>query len=300
MAKQIIEYAIANGINYFDTAYAYGDGEGSSEKAISTIIDELNCRNKVYLSTKMDRTVIESRDDMEEMFAEELDNLKSDYIDYYYIHNVISYQNILDLKEMGLFDFIEDKKQKGQIKNMGFSFHGPYDDFKKVIDEYDWDMTLLQYNYLDTNIQAGIKGIKLASQRKMGVFIMEPLKGGMLADKMPPKASEIIEKSDIQRTNADLALSWVLNTPEVTCVLSGMNQLDMVKENIQIANNYKNNPLTEKELNVIENTKKMLHEIIKIPCTCCDYCLPCPKEIEISEIFDLYNKKYLFPRLGIN
>lgn len=132
-AVEQIEYAVKNGINYFDTAYAYGDGSGSSEKALGEMIEKLNCREKIYISTKMDREAIQSRDDMEKMFADELNNLKTDYIDYYYIHNVISYQNILDLKENGLFEFIEDKKRKGQIINIGFSFHGPYEDFKKVL-----------------------------------------------------------------------------------------------------------------------------------------------------------------------
>ncbi|MBQ6444535.1 MAG: aldo/keto reductase [Methanosphaera sp.] len=294
-AKDLVEYAVEHGINYFDTAYGYGDGSGSSEKALGEIIDKIGCRDSVYLSTKLYRESVASRDDMEKMFSEELNNFKTDHIDYYYIHNVISYQNILDLKDMGLFEFLDEKRMKGQIINVGFSFHGPYEDFEKVIDEYDWDMTLLQYNYLDVNAQAGIRAIELASSRDMGVFIMEPLKGGILADFMPKQAHDIITQSGIQRDNVDLALSWIFNTPGITCVLSGMKELDMVKQNIQIVENYGNNPLTDAELEVIEEVKGVFDEIIKIPCTSCDYCAPCPQGVEISAIFQLYNDKYIFP-----
>ena len=294
-AKDLVEYAVEHGINYFDTAYGYGDGSGSSEKALGEIIYKIGCRDSVYLSTKLYRESVASRDDMEKMFSEELNNFKTDHIDYYYIHNVISYQNILDLKDMGLFEFLDEKRMKGQIINVGFSFHGPYEDFEKVIDEYDWDMTLLQYNYLDVNAQAGIRAIELASSRDMGVFIMEPLKGGILADLMPKQARDIITQSGIQRDNVDLALSWIFNTPGITCVLSGMKELDMVKQNIQIVENYGNNPLTDDELEVIEEVKGVFDEIIKIPCTNCDYCAPCPQGVEISAIFQLYNDKYIFP-----
>lgn len=295
LAEELIEYAIDNGINYFDTAYGYGDASGSSEKTIGNVIDKLNCRDKINISTKMYRDSINSREDMERMFAEELNNFKTDYIDYYYIHNVISYQHILELKEYGLFDFIEDKKQKRQIINIGFSFHGSYEDFKKVINEYDWDMTLLQYNYLDRDVQAGIKGIKLASERGMGVFIMEPLKGGALAGNMPPNAQKIIDDSEIKRSNADLALNWLYSNPEITCVLSGMTELDIVKENINITNNYINNPLTDIDLKVIDNVRDVLLDLTKIGCTNCEYCMPCPQEVEIPLIFELYNNTYLFP-----
>jgi len=293
LASQVINYAIDNGINYFDTAFLYG--MGSNEKALGEIILKCGCRNDVYLATKMNRLAIHSRDDMEKMFKQELDNLCTDYIDYYFIHNVISYQDIIDLIDMGLFDFIEDKKSNGQIINIGFSYHGSYGDFEKILELYDWDMTLLQYNYLDNQLQAGLRGIKLAHQKDMGVIIMEPLKGGLLAGTMPKQAQDLIDKSTTQRSNVDLALSWIYDTPELTCVLSGMNTMEMLEENIEITDNFTENPLNPDEKILLEQVKDVILEINKIGCTTCNYCMPCPQQINIPDIFKLYNDKYLFP-----
>lgn len=295
LASKLINYAIDNGINYFDTAFLYGNGNGSNERALGEIIEQRGCRCDVYIATKMNRMAIHSREDMEDMFYKELDNLHSKYIDYYFIHNVISLQDVLDLIDMGLLEFIEDKKSRGEIVNMGFSYHGSYDDFEKILDLYDWDMTLLQYNYLDNKIQAGLNGIKLAHSRKMGVMIMEPLKGGLLAGTMPHEAQDIIDVSGTSRSNVDLALSWVYNTPEVTCVLSGMNDMPMLEENIQITDKQSSNPLTKDELDTIDKVKEVILRLNKIGCTSCNYCMPCPQQINIPDIFRLYNDKHLFP-----
>lgn len=293
LASQIINYAIDNGINYFDTAYLYG--MGSNEKALGEIILKLSCRSDIYLATKMNRLAIHSREDMDKMFSQELDNLCTDYIDYYFIHNVISYQDIIDLIDMGLFDFIEEKKSNGQIKNMGFSYHGSYDDFEKILELYDWDMTLLQYNYLDNQLQAGLKGIKLAHDKGMGIMIMEPLKGGLLAGTMPKEAQDLIDESTTTRSNVDLALSWIYDTPEITCVLSGMNTMDMLEENIAITDQFLENPLSDDEKKLLNQVKEIILKINKIGCTSCNYCMPCPQQINIPDIFKLYNDKYLFP-----
>lgn len=293
LASQIINYAIDNGINYFDTAYLYG--MGSNEKALGEIILKLSCRSDIYLATKMNRLAIHSREDMDKMFSQELDNLCTDYIDYYFIHNVISYQDIIDLIDMGLFDFIEEKKSNGQIMNMGFSYHGSYDDFEKILELYDWDMTLLQYNYLDNQLQAGLKGIKLAHDKGMGIMIMEPLKGGLLAGTMPKEAQDLIDESTTTRSNVDLALSWIYDTPEITCVLSGMNTMDMLEENIAITDQFNENPLSDDEKKLLNQVKEIILKINKIGCTSCNYCMPCPQQINIPDIFKLYNDKYLFP-----
>ncbi|MBQ3420241.1 MAG: aldo/keto reductase, partial [Romboutsia sp.] len=251
LATEQLKYAIDNGINYIDTAYLYGNGSGSNERALGVILDNLGYRDRVFLSTKMNRLVIHSKDDMDRMFENQLDNLKTDHIDYYFLHNIISYEDLMNLINIGLFDFISERKDKGQIINMGFSYHGSFDDFTKIVNEYDWDVTLLQYNYLDNNIQAGLNGIRLAASHNMAGVIMEPLKCGLLAGKMPLEVEDLISNSGTNRINVDLALNWVFDTPEITCVLSGMNSLDMVKENIAIVNNHLENPLNEEEKELI-------------------------------------------------
>ncbi len=303
LAREQIKYAVDNGINYLDTAYLYGNGSGSNERVLGEIIEDLGYRDMVFFSTKMNRMIIHSRDDMEEMFTNQLNNLRTSYIDYYFLHNVISYSDVVKLIDLGLFDFIEDKKSKGQIINMGFSFHGSLDDFKKILDLYDWDVTLLQYNYLDNNMQAGLEGIKLAHSRGMSVVIMEPLKGGLLAGNMPVEVEKLLSSSSTNRNSVDLAFSWIYDTPEVTCVLSGMNSMEMIRENISIVNNHMSNPLSEDEILLINQIKDVLERLNKINCTGCNYCMPCPKGINIPAIFKYCNDKHLFPEnksFGVN
>ena len=303
LATELFDYAISNGINYIDTAYLYGNGSGSNEQAVGEIIEKLGCREEIFLSTKMNRMIIKSREDMEEMFSYQLKNLRTSYIDYYFLHNIINVSDVTDLIDMGLLDFIADKKAEGQIVNMGFSFHGSFDDFERILDLYDWDMTIVQYNYLDSNMQACIEGIHLAASRNMSVIIMEPLKGGLLAGNMPREVEKLVENSGTERSNVDLALSWVYDTPEITCVLSGMNSMDMLKENISITSNHLSSPLNNEELDLIADMKNVIVKLNKISCTNCNYCMPCPRNVNIPDIFRLYNEKFLFPEnkmFGLN
>lgn len=295
LASELIKYAVDNGVNYIDTAYLYGNGSGSNERAIGSILENLGYRDRVFLSTKMNRMAVHSREDMEDMFSNQLSNLCTDHIDYYFIHNVISFEDITRLVDLGLFDFIEDKKSKGQIINIGFSYHGSLDNFRKIIDLYDWDVTLLQYNYFDDSMQAGLEGIRLANSRDMSVIIMEPLKGGLLAGTMPVEVQDLIDASGTSRSNVDLAFSWIFDTPEVTCVLSGMNSMDMLVENIDIVNKHEHCCLSDDEMSLIGDVKDVLHRLNKVNCTGCNYCMPCPRQVNIPNIFKLYNDKYLFP-----
>jgi hypothetical protein len=243
----------------------------------------------------MNRMAIHSREDMEKMFNSQLNNLKTSYIDYYFIHNVMGYKDIISLKDKGLFDFIKEKKESGEIVNIGFSYHGSFADFKKIIKLYDWDVTLLQYNYMDNKMQAGLDGIKLANQKNMAVIIMEPLKGGLLAGTMPQEIEDLIKKANTNRNNIDLALNWIFDTPEVTCVLSGMNSIEMVEENIKITNNHNEKPLNSEEKKLIDDMREVFLRLNKIDCTSCNYCMPCPKGINIPDIFKLCNDKHMFP-----
>lgn len=167
-ATQEIKYAIDNGVNFIDTAYRYGNG--SNEKVLGEILTQLNYRDKVNISTKMNPLKVHSYQDMENMLNEELKSLQTDHIDYYFIHNVMDYELIENLLNINIIQFFEDKKAEGKIRNVGFSYHGPYQDLPKIVDAYDWDMCMLQFNYIDEKIQAGIKGVKYLAEKGIGVL----------------------------------------------------------------------------------------------------------------------------------
>ena len=295
--KEIIKYVIDNGINLIDTAYMYGNGK--NEQAIGSALKELNYRDKVKISTKMNRILINNTEDMEKMLNEQLTYLQTDYIDYYFIHNITGYKDIEKLKKLKLYEFLDDKKSQNILKNVGFSYHGSYSDFIKVVDDYDWDMSLVQYNYLDETYQAGIKGIEYLAEKGMGIFIMEPLKGGMLAGRMPQSLEDILE-IETNKSKVELALKWILQNENITCILSGMTDTEMLKENINIIND--ETPLDEKDLEIINRIKEKITELNKVNCTGCNYCMPCPENIYIPECFKLYNEKHLFneKEYGVN
>lgn len=289
-AKEQIYYAIDNGVNFIDTAYLYHGG--SSESFLGEILQG-EYRKKVKLCTKMPSWFVKKHEDMEKYLKVQLEKLQTDYIDYYLIHS-LDRGSFEKLKELGIFEFLEDAKAKGKIKNIGFSFHDNVNSFKEIIDAYNWDACLIQYNFLDEQNQAGTEGLKYAHSKGVAVFIMEPLKGGLLAGKVPEKALKIWDKSNVKRSPADWALRWVLNHPEVTCVISGMNEEEHIKENIRIANETLPNTLTENELKLYDEVKMVYEDLMEVDCTGCGYCMPCPRGVDIPRCFELYNHKYMF------
>lgn len=279
----------------------YGNGNGSNEQGVGEIIEKLGYRDKVYFSTKMNRLAIHKREDMDKMFEEQLSNLRTDHIDYYFIHGVITLEDLEKLINIGLFDFIKERKERGQIINIGFSYHGSYEDFKKIVDIYDWDATIVQYNYIDGDSQVGSQGIQYANDHDMAVIIMEPLKGGLLAGTLPKEAEDKIKELNINKSNADLAFNWILQNQNITCILSGMNTMDMVEENVAIFS--KEEALKDDELELLEEIRQIILKLNKVNCTSCNYCMPCPKGVNIPYTFKLYNDKYLFPdssRFGLS
>jgi hypothetical protein len=231
-AKKQIYYAIDHGVNIIDTAFPYHNG--SSELFLGEILQG-EYRDKVKICTKMPSWFIKKTEDMENYLKTQLDKLQTDHIDYYLLHS-LGENNFFDLKELGVLKFLESAKKEGKIKNIGFSFHDNKEGFKKIVDAYNWDVCLIQYNFLDETNQAGTEGLKYAASKGLTVFVMEPLKGGILAGNVPEKAMEIWNKSKIKRTSAEWALKWVLNHPEVACVISGMGKIEEVKENIKVTN----------------------------------------------------------------
>ncbi|WP_296862231.1 aldo/keto reductase [uncultured Methanobrevibacter sp.] len=291
-AKELIYHAIDQGVNFIDTAYLYGDSE--------TFLGEIlqgEYKDKIKLSTKLPTINVRKYDDMEEILAEQLKRLQRDSIDYYFIHAV-------DLKAMNrlfkkdLAKFLKKAQSEGKIRHVGFSYHGPKEEFPSLIDAYDWDVVMVQYNYFDENIQASVEGIEYAASKDMGIFIMEPLKGGILAGKMPGEAEEIFKKANPNKSNAQWAMEWVLNNRNVTCVLSGMNSFEQLDENLEIA--HKTTPLSMsfEDLETVELVKRVMRNSLKINCSTCGYCMPCPQGVNIPECMKIYNEKYLFNHKG--
>ncbi|MGB9937795.1 MAG: aldo/keto reductase [Methanobacterium sp.] len=293
-AKELIYYAIDNGVNFIDTAFPYHGG--SSESFLGEILKE-GYREKVKLCTKMPSWSVKKYEDMEKYLSIQLEKLQTDYIDYYLIHS-LGKGSFEKLQKMGVMEFLEDAKAKGRIKNIGFSFHDNGENFKGIIDAYDWDACLIQYNYMDEKNQAGTEGVKYAYSKDITVFIMEPLKGGILAGEIPEEAQKLWDKAENKRSAADWALRWVLNHPEVTCVVSGMGELDQVKENLIVAEKTLPNSLTENELELFEEVKKVYKSLMKVDCTSCGYCMPCPKGVDIPTCFEIYNHKHIFKAKG--
>ena len=276
------------GVNYYDTAYIYP----GSEDTVGKILEKNNIRDKVNIATKLPHYMMKTIEDVEKCFNEELKRLRTDYIDYYLMHMLTDVKTWERLKQIGIDKWIEDKKEKGIIKQIGFSYHGNSDMFCKLIDVYDWDFCQIQYNYLDEHSQAGRKGLKYAASKGIPVIIMEPLRGGKLVSNLPDKAKKLFENYEIKRTPADWAFRWLLNQPEVTCILSGMNSIQMIEENIQTADSTEIGELTEKEEKLLKDVVKSINEKMKVPCTGCRYCMPCPKNVDIPGTFAAYNKCY--------
>ncbi|MEL7654389.1 MAG: aldo/keto reductase [Bacillota bacterium] len=283
--KQII-YAIENGVNYFDTAYMYQNSEAVLGRVLSK-----GYRDRVKIATKIPPHMVKKYEDLDKIFQTELERLKTDHIDYYFIH-MLTDVNIWDrLVDLGILQWIQEKKQKGQIINIGFSYHGGRDEFIRLVDAYDWEFCMIQYNYLDENNQAGKHGLEYAASKGLPVMIMEPLRGGKLVTNLPKEVNEVWEQAYIKRSPAEWAFRWIWNHPEVTVVLSGMNSQEMLEENLRAASDSEANAFTESDFELFKKIRKVLNEKIRIPCTGCNYCMPCPKGVDIPTCFSCYNDR---------
>jgi predicted aldo/keto reductase-like oxidoreductase len=283
--EKLILHAIKNGVNYFDTAYMYRN----SEATLGRILSRHNKRKDVKIATKIPPHMVKKYSDLDKIFTQELTRLQTDYIDYYFIHMLTDRNVWKRLVYLGIEKWIEEKKTVGQIKNIGFSYHGGRDEFIKICDAYSWEFCMIQYNYLDENNQAGRTGLQYAASKGMPVMIMEPLRGGRLANNLPKGVTKAFEEAQVKRSPAEWSFRWLWSQPEITCVLSGMNSMDMLKENMEIAKTVKPGEFTEEDFKVIEEAKKAFIETIKVPCTGCNYCMPCPQGVDIPTCFACYN-----------
>ena len=289
--EAVIMEAISKGVNFFDTAYIYP----GSEIALGFVLDknkEIVAREKIYIATKMPLFKCRSYDDFDRFFNEQLDRLKTDYIDYYFMHSISQYSDWERMCTLGVEKWIDQKKEQRKIKQLGFSFHGTRDEFFKVLDSYDWDFCMIQYNYLNVHYQAGAEGLKKAYAKGIPVFIMEPLLGGRLAKDMPEKALKLFKGA----TPASWALKWLWNQPEVTLLVSGMNEISQVIENANLADQSQIGGMTPEELAVIDQASDIIESSYKINCTGCNYCLPCPVNINIPDSFMAYNASFAISR----
>ena len=287
-AEKEIMTAYEGGVNYYDTAYIYP----GSEAILGKILEKNNIRDKVNIATKLPQFMIKSVEQAEKCFQEELKRLRTNHIDYYFMHMLTDIKSWERLKKLGIENWIKDKKESGQIRQIGFSYHGNSEMFCKLVDSYEWDFCMIQYNYLDENSQAGKTGIHYASSKGLPVMIMEPLRGGRLINNLPEKAKKLFMNYEIKRTPAEWAFRWLWNQQEVTCVLSGMNSIQMVKENVKNASTSEVGEFTENEEKLLSEVVKSIEEKMKVGCTGCGYCMPCPKKVDIPGTFSAYNKVY--------
>ena len=286
--EEQILLAYKNGVNYFDTAYIYP----GSEAALGEILHKNHIREQVKIATKLPQSFIKSKEAMEDIFNEELSRLKTDYIDYYLMHMLTDADTWQRLVDLGILDWLEEKKAAGKIRQIGFSYHGNSDMFCKLVDVYDWDFCQIQYNYMDEHSQAGRKGLYYANAKGIPVIIMEPLRGGKLVNKLPEGAKKIFASYPIRKTPAQWAFLWLWNQPEVTVVLSGMNSSEMVEENIATASAATVGSLTDGDDAMLKSVVAAINAKMKVGCTGCGYCMPCPKGVDIPGTFAAYNRRY--------
>ncbi len=292
-AEALLLRAVQGGVNYFDTAYLYP----GSEAAVGEIFEKHKLREKVHIATKLPHTSCRAAADFDRIFAVQTERLLTGYIDYYLIHNITGFSQWERLHRLGFADWAANKKVSGQIRNIGFSFHGPCHDFIKLLDAWDWDMAQVQYNYLNTRYQAGEEGIAYARQKGVPVVVMEPLLGGALA-RPPAPALALLQKALPGTTPAALALRFVWDNPGVTLLLSGMNALGQLEENLALAANAPPGCLSEAERRAVDDVKAVVGKSYKIPCTGCNYCMPCPQKLNIPGFFSAYNASYAVSRLA--
>ena len=285
--RQILE-SIRLGVNYFDTAYIYP----GSEATLGEILEKNGIRDQVKIATKLPHYLIRNMQAMEKLFQEQLKRLKTDYVDYYLMHMLCDVPTWNRMKELGIEQWLEEKRRSGAIRQVGFSYHGNSETFCDLVDAYDWDFCQIQYNYMDENTQAGRRGLLHAAEKGLPVVIMEPLRGGKLVNNLPEDALKMFEKHPKGYTPAQWAFRWLWDQKEVTCVLSGMNSMEMLHENVNTASSVAVGELTGEDQQMLKAVEKAINAKLKVPCTGCGYCMPCPKSVDIPGTFAAYNRRY--------
>jgi predicted aldo/keto reductase-like oxidoreductase len=290
-AVRMIHHAIDHGVNYLDTAYPYHGGQ--SEVVVGKALQG-GYREKVKLATKLPVWMVESPADFDKLLGEQLQKLQTDHIDFYLLHALSKSRWHDVVLKHGLLDKAADALADGRIRHLGFSFHDDYAGFEEIVNGSDlWSFCQIQYNYMDTENQAGTRGLKLAAGKGLAVVIMEPLLGGRLVD--PPKdICEAMERFPVRRSPAEWALQWLWDQPEVSVVLSGMSAMKQVEENLQYADASRVQSFGKAEQELIARVRELYRARTVVPCNRCNYCMPCPNGVNIPGNFDFFNYAHLF------
>lgn len=290
-AIRMVRYAIDHGVNYLDTAYPYH--EGHSEGFISRVLKD-GYHEKVKVATKLPTWLVESTQDFDRYFNEQLERLQTEKIDFYLLHG-LNGQRWPVVRDLGILNWAEDKMAQGKFGHLGFSFHDDYETFKEIVDAYDnWTLAQIQYNYMDVDFQAGHRGLEYAVGKGLAVVVMEPLRGGRLAKEPPEPVAKGWGTAPHKRTPAEWGLMWVWNHPEVSVVLSGMSTMEQIKQNLATADSSEPNYLTTDELALIDRVREAYNRLSPILCTSCGYCMPCPNGVEIPQILQIYNEATMY------
>jgi predicted aldo/keto reductase-like oxidoreductase len=290
-ATRMVRYAIDQGVNYVDTAYSYH--QETSEPFLGQALQD-GYRERIRLATKLPSWKVEGPEDFDRYLDEQLERLRTEHIDFYLLHslNAGSWAKIRDL---GVLRWAEGALADGRIGHLGFSFHDKYEVFKEIVDASDtWTFCQIQYNFMDVDYQAGTRGLEYAASNGLAVVVMEPLRGGLLARNIPPAVQELWDGAPRKRSPADWALQWVWNHPEVSVVLSGMSTMEQVEQNVASAGESGAGTLTHEELELVGRVRDKYRELGRIPCTDCQYCLPCPNGVNIPRVFEIYNDAKIY------
>jgi len=289
-AIRMIHHAIDSGINYVDTAWVYHNG--TSEALVGKALKG-GYRQKSFVATKSPVWLIKKDEDFEEYLDKQLAALDVDCIDFYLLHALNSWSWGV-CQQHNAIEFGERMKRKGKIRHFGFSFHDALPVFKTIVDAYDWEFCQIQYNYLDRSEQAGLEGLNYARAKNIDVIVMEPLRGGNLVAPVPAEVTELWKKAAKQRSAVEWALGWIFDKKDLSLVLSGMSTMDQLTENLEIANTAEPGSFSQAELTLIDETERLYRKNIRIGCTGCRYCMPCPSGVDIPRNFAVWNEYYMF------
>jgi len=292
-AIELIRYAIDHGVNYVDTANGYHGG--NSKYVVGKALRD-GYRDKVTIATKLPPWTINEYADFEKFLDTHLEALQTDHIDFYLLH-ALDKKQWGKIKDLGILKFLDESVAKGKIRYPAFSFHDDIETFKEIIDSYDWKMCQIQLNILDVNIQAGVEGLKYAASKGIPVVIMEPLKGGKLATNIPNDILAKWDEAPVKRSPQSWAFHWLANFPEVALMLSGSSTLEQLKDSLEIFKTTGPNIMSKEELRIVDDVRKMYESKIKVGCTACNYCMPCPSGVNIPGTFKQYNDAFMYDNL---
>lgn len=292
-AIRMMRYAVDHGVTYFDTAYPYHGGQ--SELVVGKALQD-GYRDKVLLATKLPVWQVKRTEDFDRILDEQLQKLQTDHIDFYLLHS-LQEQTWRKVKKLGVLSFLDRAKQSGKIRHAAFSFHDQLPLFKEIIDSYAWDMCQIQLNLLDDHYQAGLEGLHYAAERGIDIVVMEPLRGGALAQKVPPDIKAVWDQADTKRSPAEWAFRWLYQMPQVKVILSGVSTMEQLQDNIRIFADAKPGSMTDAEQELLSQVQNLYRQKIKVNCTGCGYCMPCPSGVSIPDVFRIYNEAYLYDDL---